>query len=115
MNRFERTLIESIRLLASDPDTQLAAYPRCGVDEIALVFDDWFTVVSGRSDTTLSAGGMEQVRALDTALKRMSGSENAELWTPGALRCSPEWHRIRTLARSALAAVGSEYRKPVVE
>ncbi len=48
----------------------------------------------------------EALKAVESLLDRMSGQENAHLWTRGALRDSREWTRLRQAARGALAAFG---------
>lgn len=76
------------------------------VDELALEFSDrsvlaaqW--VEAGWLPATVTA----PVSALDAALERISGEQNAELWTVQALHESSEWAAIRQLAEAVLAAV----------
>ena len=107
------TLIESMRLLASDPENQVGHLAALGlsedwmdVDEIALEFEDAYGVVPRlATEGLISADAHAAIDALDIYLKSFSGSENRELWTADAVRQSAEWARVRVLAAVALESM----------
>jgi hypothetical protein len=47
----------------------------------------------------------------DRHLEEMSGEANAHLWTPEALRTSPEWIEVRRLAARLLDVVGRKSQR----
>jgi hypothetical protein len=53
----------------------------------------------------LPAETLEPLRVLDAALEKMSGEDNAHLWTLEALRTAPEWAECRKLALCVLLSV----------
>lgn len=76
-------------------------------DELALDFDHWASFILTIYDGEVSPLQVAALRAIDSQLKTMSrdGAEfDAELWTDRALRTSPQWVQVRTLAASALEA-----------
>jgi len=81
------------------------------IDEMALELDDavpaWFGRL--RAHRLISPETEEALIALSAALKEMSGSVHAELWTFQALYLAPEWQTIRDLASSVLRAL----REPI--
>ncbi len=104
---FLRTLVESLRLVASDRDAQVAAHPGFVdvPDEISLVYEDSFLLVDQIhnagliNDTTAT-----KLKALAEHFDRMS--ERRELWTLRALADSPEWEQGRRLAKDILRDLG---------
>lgn len=98
-------LVVAISRLARPPESQIAYLETLGTwpsaDELALELDDVAGEVLG-PPALLSEHQKSVVRALDKQLGEMSGSDRAELWSEEALRTSPEWERVRSLARSAL-------------
>src|SRR5688572_5496809 len=105
----KRFLVDAIEGLAAEPAAQCERLDRLGfsgsdlVDELALDFDD----SAVRKDDMLNTGELdaEEFRAIasvDEILERMSGQENAKLWTRDALATAPEWAEVRARARNAL-------------
>jgi len=107
-------LIDTLEVLARDSDGQVEALktffdwieevdPDFNVDELALDFNDFVLLLPQVVAAGLiSPAAARSVEAVDNQLDQMSGEENAELWTVTALRTSPEWTKVRELARNAL-------------
>jgi len=73
----------------------------------------WISTTGLRRTRPLPAGSVpaesQALDAIDEKLATMSrdGAEfNAELWTDAALKSSPHWQQLRTLATAALDAFG---------
>ena len=74
------------------------------IDELALSLDD---VLAGCLERYKFPARIESsLREIDSILLSMSGPENAENWTPHALRTDPRWESVRVKAQHALAASG---------
>lgn len=77
----------------------------CGghVDELALDWDGgWRLMEQWVELDLLSADDDALFRPLEEAVAKISGKEDAELWTTAALHQSPGWARFRELATGAL-------------
>ncbi len=109
MSSRKRLLIDAIEGLAAEPAAQRERLDRLGfsgsdlVDELALDFDD----IAVTKDDMLDRGELNEeehqtIASIDDMLERMSGQENARLWTRDVLAIAPEWAEIRALARYAL-------------
>ncbi len=100
----EERLAAAVRHLALPADEALAQKPLSNdpPDEWALEFDDLYTAYVDRLLAIPPEGRLEALQALDATLTRMSGSANAELWTPAAVRRDPRWEEVRALARNVL-------------
>jgi len=113
---FLEALIESLRLMAADYETQVAALPQfvCVADEIATTYDETYLLV----DQIVAAGLIDpaivaRFANIDEQTEAMS--ERTELWTLDTLRTAPEWQNLRTQARDILAALGESPRPPSLE
>jgi hypothetical protein len=106
LDRLIPHLVEALELLAAPPEEQIAwvGNHRAHVDELALQFDDSFKPLD-IDDGPLSQDQRQAIRALDSALLRMSGPENAPLWTEEGLRTSSRWKHVRLLAARALREI----------
>lgn len=72
-------------------------------DELALqVYDHAVLIDQYRDLGLLSDEDCEQLRALDRAFASMTKSDNKSIWTTDAVLTSPEWDRIRRMARSVV-------------
>ena len=103
-----RMLRESLERLASPAESQIGFLETLGVgdcaDELALEFDGDARVVPALVEFGFATSAqLDAVRAVDIVLRRMSGPENAELWTFAALRNSTGWQEVRKLAQAALS------------
>lgn len=110
-------LIESTKLLSAGGEEQLTALSSMGVpdvvDELALNFDDDVRLVDSMvEDGELGGAAKAAAANLDRQLGNMSGEKNAHLWTPEALRTSPEWSELRRLAGHLLEAIELESETP---
>lgn len=96
----------TLQLLAAPTADQIAHFLPSDfafkADEMALDFDKWAKSV--HTYWTLTEEQAASLIELDTYLERLSGSENAELWTDEALAADPRWDRVRALAEAALAS-----------
>ncbi len=105
--------VRSIAVLALPAEAQLAWAGQLLdqevplVDELALEFDDGLRLVPTFIERDwISASALPGLTELDNQLNAMSGEQNASLWEPDAVTSSPDWHRVRALARAALTQVG---------
>lgn len=74
-----------------------------GVDELALAFDDVAPLLPEAVERGEVSNEVESaVRCVDEKLDKMSGQQNAHLWTPDALADSYQWETVRRLASEAL-------------
>lgn len=110
-----REFRNALLALAAEGDVALSVYPKGVVrpDELALDFDHWFTAVRGENGLWFNAKQSQMLSNIDTALSRMSGRDNARLWTEDAVRNSPEWGHVREMARQALALLDWPLDPPV--
>jgi len=99
-----KLLKESLALLASEPDVQLAHLRDLGVpdhvDELALEHDD----IAPTAEKMLREGEINEdqlncIKELDAILKGMSGNSNAHLWTAESLNNAQEWRYVRRFAK----------------
>jgi hypothetical protein len=109
-------LLESIKLLAADFQTQIEVLPNfvCVADEIALMFDDSYYFV----DELLKSGliNKKQKAALSEMHSLLSQIDNdKKLWTIESLRKSFEWKNVRNLASTVLNLLEASSRKPSLE
>lgn len=114
IERYRSQLVETLRLLAADFETQVDALPRFVhiPDEIALLFGDEFLLAyqilaAGRL-TSEQYAGLEEI---DDFLDKISGHQHLEIWTLEALERRPEWQRIRSRARDILNMLGEPLAK----
>jgi hypothetical protein len=89
----------ALHRLAAPADSQIRELCAGHPDELALDLDavlDAYVATGALRDEQIAA-----LRELDAQLDRMSGKDNAELWTPEGLRDAPEWAEVRRLAAHA--------------
>ncbi len=103
--------LESLQLLAAPADRQLDHFPEfaCVPDELALDFDHWREVYLAHFARDVSPYQIEcfdQIAARFHALSSGGPEFREDFWTADALQDSPEWERIRRIARRLLAALG---------
>jgi|tagenome__1003787_1003787.scaffolds.fasta_scaffold20806278_1 hypothetical protein len=89
-------LWSAVRNLAQPPDVQATICDGASIDELALDFDaqPWHDEPHPIQHA---------LAELDRLLELMSGTNNAELWTPEALH-GPEWQRVREAARRVMTS-----------
>ena len=99
-----RALRDQLQRLAAPGDQALADYPDgCAkADELALDFHHSYTAYTSNFANEISPAALEALRTLDACLDRMSGHDNAHLWTDDAVRQHPAWSEVRRLAKRAL-------------
>jgi hypothetical protein len=98
-------LQQSVQALALPATTQLALFPDfvCKAEELALGFDHWWLCVSSRAIGVLTEDQQRLLQEINSRLSRMSGAENAHLWTDDGLGIDPAWQQVRQLAQQTLA------------
>ena len=101
-------LRDALRALALPADAQKGLLPSFtgGPDEFALHFDQELRAVTADGAIRMSQAQRRALNSVDGLLDRMSGQDNARLWTARALANSREWTRLRQAAKSALEAFG---------
>ena len=115
-----RNLIESLRLVAADFETQVGSMPEFVgenvPDEIALTFDDVFIIANHLRDAELiSDAAMENLTVLNDHFTRMTEAAKAgdhQVWTLDGLRWRPEWTRARQLATEILGQLDTNAIPP---
>jgi hypothetical protein len=99
----------AVRVAALPADQQLQSFPQ-GCDatyEFASDFGHWcHWALRGFQAPVLTPEQRASLTALGDRLGRMSGPQNAELWTDVALRTHPHWAEVRQDARRIQAAFG---------
>ncbi len=106
-------LLQSLQLLAANYERQVKAFPEYVhvPDEIALTFDDTYTLVASlRSDGLVTPAQEHKLGQIDTLLEKMSQDEN--VWTCEELRTSSQWEDVRQLARETLKAFHTPRQNP---
>lgn len=107
-NHWRDQLIHSLQLMTAEYTIQTHALPKfvAVADEIALTFDQWYTL----KDQLVEAGLI--TRELETYLDEineltttMTGASNKKLlWSLQGLKKDPRWAEVRQKAREALRA-----------
>lgn len=103
-------LVESLQLLAASYDVQATILPSFVhiPDEIALIFNDVYRQVRNTNLVTLDQ--QVNLERIDRLLDQMS--DKRDLWALKALRDSPEWEQVRSLALEQLVSLNVEQRSP---
>lgn len=88
------------RALAADAEAQLGLFPAFVDTPFELVdeFENWFRATVWRSSLGMSPVQAAALRKLSNALAALPESELSE----SAVRASPAWEQLRSLARSAI-------------
>jgi hypothetical protein len=110
---FLRMLIESVRLLAADHETQIKQLPDFVhvPDEIALTYHDCFLLAPQIKEAGLiTAEQFAKLAKLDKMLEDMS--EDKRLWTLDALSAEEQWQQIRIVARDVLESFDATMQPP---
>lgn len=109
-----RDLCDALRLLAADPDGQIAALSagtRGHIDDLALDFHYAFEAAASVRDT-FPQGARDRLKQIAARLEAMSGEANRELWQPEALASADEWREIRGAASAAAEELGCPEQSP---
>ena len=101
-------LKHALQALALRAELQLSLFPDfvCKADELALDFADWYHCATGNYPGDFTETQKRGLAELIEFLDKISGQENAHLWTDEALSSRPEWAQIRLMALSCLASLG---------
>jgi len=98
-----RLLRSALRVVAATPDEQIKRLDWLGdsdADDFAESLNHAYHAALRRR--MLSPVQDKAIAPIDDLFQRMSGSQNAHLWTPEALGTQPEWTLARQLASEAL-------------
>lgn len=112
-NRLKNLIIESIKLLASEGNIQLAYFPDfvCKPDEIANSLGDWLELYLRRDivpEFAFSSEELDEIIELDNEFITFSFEDFSE----SAVLTSPKWENIRKKAKILLCNLGIEYSLP---
>lgn len=115
----EHALAETLRLLALDPEGQVAALPDyvAVADELALTWSDVeITLDRLVADHQVEeAARCEALDEISVFFEERSGEEHAAWWTTEAVERDEGWETVRLLARAALSRLGLEQRAPLLD
>jgi hypothetical protein len=106
-------LIEALRLLAADYETQVNSLPAYVhvPDEVALIFDDsWLLVEQNLETSHLNPKQIAQLQEIDHLLEQMGGRR--DIWTLHSLKTSAQWEAVRISARMVLQSMDQEIVPP---
>jgi len=108
--KYYNMLIESLRLLAADYETQIEVLPKFVnvPDELALIFTD--TLLFVKQNAILIGEKMVIIENIDKLLEEIN--ENKDLWTLESLKNSSKWQDVRSVASKALKLLGEENKNP---
>src|SRR5688572_17600723 len=100
-------LRKALQQAALPADCQIAKLKGSDVPfEVADDAGHWIRWVLQWAETTVTDEQRSSLAELDALTDRMSGEQNAYLWTEDALRSRPEWDEVRRMARKALELFG---------
>jgi hypothetical protein len=106
-------LVQSIMLVASTYETQIATLPEFvhSPDEIALIYNDAYLITPQLKEQKLiSLNTLPILKELDDLFDAMS--EDKSLWTFEKLKDDKSWKRSRELAFLILEELGVSYNIP---
>jgi hypothetical protein len=104
----------ALQALAQSADVQLDLFPDFVrvADELALDFENWYSVFS-QNNFDLTSAQKDYLEDLDALLREMSSDRSKEeLWTDSALTNRHEWKIVRDLAKRILDEFNWELDKP---
>lgn len=119
MTSAEKRFMWALQALAQPAGVQLGLFPNFVevADELALEHEE--AQANWRDEggeSGLSSQQAEAIKAVDSLLEQMSGSDKAEiLWTVEALESRQEWREVRRRASEALAHMGWPNEAPPVD
>lgn len=114
--KFLEMMIDAIRIIASDFEVQVKAFPDFVFvpDEVVSTFDETFLLFDQVIDANLV--DFAQIRAVNEINDYFEKMNNKKVednqWTLEAMQTSPDWQHLRLLAKNALALFGSSDNKP---
>lgn len=114
-NQFLYQIIQSLKLVASNPDVQIQLLPYWvhTLDEIALTIEDnAFLIRQILEAGLINSDQAEAFYAVERLLSDMSAANDKRLWTVEELKSHPKWEEARTLAKEALRKLGHEPGEP---
>jgi hypothetical protein len=76
-------------------------------EELALEFDDWYSALIPKFEQDLTARQVACLSALNSYLDKISGEENAPLWTQEAFVDGKEWGDVRLIANLIVESFSS--------
>ena len=119
-NMLKTHIIESIKLLASSPETQLSLLPDFVNKpyEMATSLSDWLLLYNNglmcKKEPLFSDFEIESITKLNSMFTGFEDSKSFEKsdWTEEAVRTSEKWEEVRKFAKHILSILGIEYSLP---
>lgn len=110
--KYYSMLIETLRLLAANYETQIEVLPKFVnvPDELALIFTDTLLIV--KQNAILVGEKMVIIENIDKLLEEIN--ENKDLWTLESLKNSSKWQEVRNLASKAIEILEEENKNPEI-
>lgn len=108
-----KQVIETLRLLAADCDTQTKVLPNYVhvPDEIALTFEDTYLLTNSLlQDKLITEDVKSELDTLNELFDQMNCRK--ELWTLDQLKFGEEWQQIRSVASRALKCMNRDIEIP---
>lgn len=106
-----RIFVETVKLLASSPDIQLASIPElaCRPDEIAFCLEDIMPLMKDYvRDGIITKKVFSKMEEMDNLFISFKKKD----WSETALTYSPKWEKIRGIANSVLDLIGEKLTPP---
>ena len=113
---FLEIMLQAILLLALEYEDQASSFPEfvCLPDEVVLTFDEAYRLFDQVIDANLvTEAQIAAIKTIDCFIQGMDSKKDAEnIWTLEAMKTSPDWQRLRILARNTLPLFNVTETKP---
>ena len=107
----------SVQALAQPASVQISLYPDFAevADELALEHEETQALYFRSPEAkNLETEHLRSIAILDKYLEEISGEDNLELWTIGALESASEWTHVRELASHVIKLMKWELKPPPI-
>lgn len=114
--RYREMMVEAIKIIASDFETQVKAFPDYVSipDEVVSTFDEALRVFDQVIDANLvNEIQSKAVYEIDKYLEKMNEKKDYDnQWTLASMQSSPDWQHLRLLGNDLLALLGVSDKTP---
>lgn len=114
--RFLDMLLQAVMLMALKYEDQACFLPGfvCLPDEVISIFDEAYLLFDQVIDAGLvTEAQIAAIKTIDRFTQDMDSKKSSEnIWTLEAMKTSPDWQQLRTLARDALHLFNVTDMKP---
>ena len=113
--KFFEMLIDALYLLAADYQTQEKTLPDFVFlpDEVISIFSEAYLLFPQLIDAGMvNDSQINSLKIISDLIKEMGGKKEQNIWSVEAMRNHPDWNRLRSFARSALAEFGKTLIPP---